>query len=802
MNYDLVFKYFLAPQNYFWKWADFGKVAEWKDGATICYTEDLIAIIRSLNDSGVPSMGVLLLILAACNDSWQKNNGGPGIIYGLLMVLPQETAMEDEKMHVYIEDAFKGLNLIAQLPSHLRKDHARSHLIQEIISNEFIEINSGDAIGITDEVATFSIRGRIFMQSQHTPAITRKSFLGDLLCLAQIAKKYPDAQHLERKLRTNLPAIPLPAPIEIPEEKKQGDLLQQLLEEPRTTHISRLAKKMLAALHIPMHLQSSGGASYGGVSDITNRGSFDKLLLSELAADNTLLLTRLVHNEALYLRREEPPNNPKTRRLILLDTTIKLWGTPRVFAVSAAIACTQKLRPNETVEAYTLGGTKFAETNLATTEGVLKTLEGLDAALHCTTALSACVAEAGSAGQNDTIFITGEEMITEPAFQKWLVSAGDALDFIITVNGSGELHFSSVSAGRLKQLSRAKIDLEEVLIEKATQVKKSITTLNELPAFLREKFAPLLFPVIGTLPSYPTYSPTLGVAIVMEDRRLFYWVQTAKAAQELISHIGSGDCYLGFGKTEVLYALLDSVDSGIQDDLQLYTIHLKTGTVSSTTITIRREMKDYAVFTDECFYFKIDPLPNHAVAIVNCKYASVSYSNYERSGFAFGRGVNTVHPVRDLVNQKYNIVRRITKVFIDTFNQICLGEKFICAPSTHSNHISLYQGASTPVNVAQKIAERLALTDNPGIFFSQFMWGDGSILVVDGRGFLHLRSSDEDLPEVTIVSIQGKSTTCWAADGTVCGNPHFYRDAIKIISVQHFYSKYITPFIQTILQKA
>src|SRR4029450_3053531 len=98
--------------------------------------------------------------------------------------------------------------------------------------------------------------------------------------------------------------------IEIP-IKETGDLLEQLAQDPNTAGLAQLTHRLIAALNIPMHAHGSSSQFFGGVSDITNRGNFDRLLLSELAHDDLSLMARLANNEALYLRREELPSNPE-----------------------------------------------------------------------------------------------------------------------------------------------------------------------------------------------------------------------------------------------------------------------------------------------------------------------------------------------------------------------------------------------------------------------------------------------------------------------------------------------------------
>ena len=84
----------------------------------------------------------------------------------------------------------------------------------------------------------------------------------------------------------------------------------------------------MAAVHVPPALHAQEELPLGGVSDLSNRGPLDRLLVSELANDELTLSVRVALNEALYLRREiaaapapEPPGDPAGRG-------VRMWGVP------------------------------------------------------------------------------------------------------------------------------------------------------------------------------------------------------------------------------------------------------------------------------------------------------------------------------------------------------------------------------------------------------------------------------------------------------------------------------------------
>jgi hypothetical protein len=66
----LALSYFQKPADYFWRWAENGTVAEWPHGSTIGYREEVQVVLEALVPTGLPPFGAVLLLLAACADSW------------------------------------------------------------------------------------------------------------------------------------------------------------------------------------------------------------------------------------------------------------------------------------------------------------------------------------------------------------------------------------------------------------------------------------------------------------------------------------------------------------------------------------------------------------------------------------------------------------------------------------------------------------------------------------------------------------------------------------------------------------
>jgi hypothetical protein len=92
------------------------------------------------------------------------------------------------------------------------------------------------------------------------------------------------------------------------------------------------------------------------------------------------------------------------------------------------------------------------------------------------------------------------------------------------------------------------------------------------------------------------------------------------------------------------------------------------------------------------------------------------------------------------------------------------------------------------------------LLPNENINFYKWHWADGSTAIIDSRGLVHLKSSNQHLPEITIVLVGGRQTACWASDGVVSGVDYYINEKItRKVYPEEFQKLYIQPFIDRLL---
>lgn len=801
--------YFQTPGNYFWRWAEELGVLEWQDGTTIGYREELWNILNGLTDgeAGLPPLGSVLLLLAGCN-GWEDANGEM-----LWQQFRQYGEFLEASLPVTrIEATIKLMQQVAALPPALRTGLPKQHLFREVFGERTARsIEPARAAAVIDEWTS----GRLDTALRTTgPASHWSDFTNDLRLLADASRRFAESGSLELLLRTGLDQLPEPPPLPTPPAPESGppplDLFDQLSHDPRTAGLARLAQHLAAALRIPPHTRGASDQPLGGVADVTNRGSFDRLLLSELAHDDFSLVARLVNNEALYLRREEPPRQDARPRFILLDTTLRMWGVPRVFALAAALAWARnarQARPPLAVVAVALGGKEFAALDLESFEGVVAALELLDAAPHGGVALQAFARLAPQSANADTLLITEAQLLHQPEFAGALAQARPALRFLLTVDRSGELQLYEYQHGHRVPLSATRYDLDELLFKASASPPPPLPPLSvngiDLPAFMQQKPAPLYFPTLGmkVLASNTHFPGRLGVLGITDKRRVLHWANPQYGAREILPVIEEGS--YAFGNEGRTYYVLVSKER----HLIFYALAVDTGAV--TRLDLSAEIPGgtapaTVVYHAEKFYLALPTrtsLPLPGVIVFDCKRQRLVTPGASRWPLAPIANLNHQH-ARQFINNGYNVLQRVNRLGLNDAGELLIGGHelrvvLVGDPLTPELHLESKRPTSRPLALAQSSTETFPLTANERLEFRLFRWANGSEAVLDPRGLLHLRSAAASVPEITLVLLLNRPTAAWAADGTVSGAAYFTGpNPSRQLPVPDFYRQYIQRFIE------
>jgi MoxR-vWA-beta-propeller ternary system protein len=243
--------------------------------------------------------------------------------------------------------------------------------------------------------------------------------------------------------------------------------------------------------------------------------------------------------------------------------------------------------------------------------------------------------------------------------------------------------------------------------------------------------------------------------------------------------------------------------------VKFYSIDLLRDDVKSVDLSHELKFAQNAVFNDHSLYVRSD----HTSVLFNCQTREViertSYSGHDAAIQSFA-GEN--HKKRYAADAAYDfnislpgygIMFRFKEVSVNSKQELVLGHYTLSMiirngePQSHFLHDAENQ---LPVRKAKEKGMQQTWFPGKGIHFSKWVWDDGSFIVTDSRGLLHLKSADTRLPEVTIVSVNGVGTACWASDGAVSGNTSFIETAItNLLKPEQFYKIYIEPFIDSVL---
>ena|GEM_PF-1791699 len=362
---------------------DAGEVIVWRDGPTITFRAELLEVLRRLAPQGLPPLGAVLLLLAATRDSWE-------LVSAERSLLPPLPSTKEREL---TRDVLLGLELVSRLEPELRASvEARAAIAEMVFEDSRRQLSPQHSLnvigllegGITEvllEPYTFTTRVADDDATPVTHDFSTRERANELRALRRGLGGI-DPVALKLRMSTGLDALPAAAPLELPVADQVRAPLKALDQDQEFRGLARLARDLTAAVTLPRAISDTEEMPLGGVSDITNRGPLDRLLLSELAHDDLVLAVRVAVNEAMYLRRETPPHAPVPGRAVLLDVGIRSWGVPRVFATSVALALAATSDRRAPCVVYRARGFAAEPVDLSRREGLVQHLAALEPDLH------------------------------------------------------------------------------------------------------------------------------------------------------------------------------------------------------------------------------------------------------------------------------------------------------------------------------------------------------------------------------------------------------------------------------------
>ena len=489
---------------------------------TIAFTGELQLFFQT-STSRPPPFNCLLLAFAATRGNWPEQSKR---LHQLLEGTParQDTLALLNRVHLTATEKCTStqdrIALIILLLDSLKPFSTR------ITSSEF-----GDWL----EAGFDDAEKRTLALTQFGSVPTRHWILHTLRLLHKLLSDFTPERFVLRR-QTGLDDL-LDAPeIELPDNERVRRLLKTLLDdEPELAQMSRLASQIMSVVSLPQSIEERSAMPIGGVSDISNRGSLDQLLVSELAHDDLTLAVRVATNEALYLRRESPPASKPKHRAIILDTGLRTWGLPRVYNTATALALLATADEKSEIEVFRLNQDRYESVDLTTKEGLTEHLSALSPQLRPTKAWEALAPRLDM--MEDTaapVFITAEDTMRGADFLQRIHPQLARGMFVATANRTGEFHLSQWSAHGQKPLRSAKFDLQQ--ITKTESLFDDSLSAN-LPAIDRLRSFPL-FLSTQLDATQCWYIPGRGGFQITRDGRLLQYTTRKQGGRQLGDRLG------------------------------------------------------------------------------------------------------------------------------------------------------------------------------------------------------------------------------------------------------------------------
>ena len=517
----------------FFRWDEKREAVSIDGEITVAFRQEFAEVLKRQAERGLPSLAAVAILLSACREQW------PSIRQRLSRIAYEsavkELGAESHTRSAWIEEIFATLDVIHSL----RKDVLarlpnRVELVDYVLDSRIWRLGRDES----SEVLQLLAAGNFESAESAKTSSNLLPIFGDLTeGLARF-----DLPSFERRLRTGFELEVVPAEAELPEAQRVRALLSSLTNDPEHGGMARLASQMLAAVALPRPLVARDEMPLGGVSDITNRGTFDRLLITELANDDLTLAVRVATNEALYLRREQPPHSPPMRRTLLLDSGVRMWGVPRLLATSLAMAFAATGDLKLKVSAFRAAVEGLEPIALTSREGIEQHMGAVEAEAHPGAAMPR-LAQLLKAEEcpADAVLITSQSALADPDFLSRLRAAEIPSLWIAAVDREGGVRLLQQRGKSILLVRELRFKVDDIFAPAAKPQAPVLKNDNQdLPAFCRLERPALRVPH-PLHPDKAWFAAGYGLLAIHKDRRLTLWDDWDRGPIELADDMPLGN---------------------------------------------------------------------------------------------------------------------------------------------------------------------------------------------------------------------------------------------------------------------
>lgn len=746
--------YFCSYENYFWTWEENSEVITIRSGSTIAYREDLINHLLAIAENGLPSFGSILLTIVALNEN---NDNSLGQVYSIF-----------QNNNFYIPDtckeAFQFLTTLQSLPKEFKHASRRQILLRTIFEESHNRINIPTSRGLV----TFIKDTRKINNIPTEKEISRNIFYNDVRIVQLLNKRYPNTASIIDAMG-NLPVIEVDdqslSDIQSKDSIHYKDFVEKLMSHHQTFHLGVLVKPIWAGFKIPIFQSHPSEQALGGISDLSNKGSFDKLLVSEFANDDLLFLSRVANNEALYLNREMPPISNDLKRIVIVDISLKMWGIPKILAhaITAAIANHPK---SKTASEIYLVGDKFYTADYNNVGKIIDQLQKVSISLYAEDGISSLLTEIKNDSKLEITYITNPDSLKYSKIQKILAENYSIFKYIITATQDGNISFLINKYKSLKLLQSIQLPLNDLWKNE----------IKEQTPFIQDNETVYEYPILFPIPKKINQRLTLGYDTYFISKRNLFRSSGSNSkilACDLILTNLPINGYYEIGKTEQGQLLFLSFNPQNSELCITDLISFQ----SSKTLFYQWKIGNFKEFlflnkafvllkkSPMLFYFK----PNFETKLIeiiekeyNMEEFHLAYSEKNKKTKNLSSSENSI-----------NILKNIDSISIDNTSSLVFNRHRLNLNDQGYLNFSLMENSEF---LKQSISIYKSATKS-------FVFKEGSEIIVNPNGLLIMISRNKQIPKIFLTSTIDDSPGI-ATEKHFSGNSLFYKYPYKTFLLQ------------------
>jgi hypothetical protein len=774
-----LYEYFQSTNNYFWQWeydadSEGFNVIGIPEGNTIVYREMVVDIMDKLSHQGTPPFGVLLLLLIATNPNGEEDIKKIDRKLTDYLIYSENTT-NSNAVSIMVTMATQFLYLLTQLPKEYKIGANRVLLFQTLLQNSHNKLGYQK---IRPIVKAMQSKSYSEVELLKVIEFNESIFLKDFRIVSLLKKRFDNVEDIMAKMGDLLPIEEeLLTENTNNDEKPKLDFVEELIENTNTFHVGSLLKRIWSGLNVPFHNVLPSQQPIGGVSDLTNKGNFDRLLISEFANDDIVFLSRIANNEALYINREVPPQSEDLERIILVDVSIKNWGTPKLLAHALLLAIAKHPKSSIHCTAYAVGET-YQPLNFDSIHEIIEGVQYLEGCLEASNGLTAFFNDNPANKNNEIFFITTTDAVKSAAVQKVLSDNHSAINYWIYTDAEGKIDLFKKQHSSRKHIQTLKLPLEELWTKKP---KNGVIAPLIVPKKPEEQFYNILFPKQNKMKS--SLSTSDGEIFHIVEKYILREVGEKSGWLMIYDQVPIAQAYeIGLMESGEIILLCYN-----NDEKKLTLINLTTKFRSSIDFDWSSTSYKYFVFYDDVFLFYNSPQTlyitlTHQVNIVN---------NTTSTFYVISRNRKA-----ELVNLKKrisfasNTLKNINKVFINSQGNLSVNaHEFVY----DQNCILLRK-----MTYNQVIVQAEVISEGKDIF----VFSNNHTVTVNRLGMLILshQTLDGVIKHIFLPTVMD-SPLGVATDSDFAGNSFYDYMKMSIkhtTKVEDFWKKYLQPFIKEI----